>query len=111
LQGERWLTDHYELEERVYRGKAVISGTWAVATLAFEMIEKITQEGSSEILSAQFGRCPCKSLCGELEQEAESVPVGRDGVRARTQLLQQAVGEETLNKGRQAGSVHRSPPA
>ena len=39
---------------------------------------------------------PTETLCGELEQQAECVSVGRCRVRAGTQLLQQAIGEETL---------------
>jgi hypothetical protein len=110
LQGKRWFADGYVLEECMYRGQSVVSRPSAVATIELEVFEELPEEGSIEVLHAQFGRCPFDALRGELKQQSESVPVGRDGVLACTELRLQPVGEETLNERLKTGNAHRASP-
>jgi hypothetical protein len=86
VQGKCWFTDGYVLEEGVYRGQTVVSCPCAVATVEFEVFEELPQEGNIEVLHEQFGRRPSETLGGELEQQAEGIPVSSYGVLACTEL-------------------------
>jgi hypothetical protein len=86
LQSKRWFTDGYVLKEGVYRGQSIVSCPCAVATVEFEVFEELPQEGSIEVFHAQFGRRPFEALGSELEQQAEGIPVGSNGVLACTEL-------------------------
>jgi len=110
LQGEGWFTDRYILEEAMDCSQTVVSRPRAVASVEFEVLEELPQEGDVEIFYEQFGRRPSEVLTAELEQEPKGISVSRYGILARTELLYQPVGEEALNEGLQAGNAHRSPP-
>jgi hypothetical protein len=110
LQAEGRLTDGYVLEEGMYRSQTIVTRPRAVATVDFEVFEELPQEGNIEVLHEQFRRRSAEALGGELEQQPEGIPVSRYGVLAGTELLEQPVGEETLNQRRKAGNAHRSPP-
>jgi hypothetical protein len=110
LQGEGWFTDRYILKEGMDCSQTVVSRPRAIATVEFEVLEEVPQEGYVEIFYEQFRRRPSEVLTAELEQEPKGISVSRYGILARTELLYQTVGEEALNEGLQAGNAHRSPP-
>jgi hypothetical protein len=74
------------------------------------VLEKLPQEGNIEIFGEEFGRRPPEELTTELKQQPEHISVSRYGVLARTELIEQPIGKETLNEGLQAGNGHRSRP-
>jgi hypothetical protein len=110
LQGDGWLTDRHVLEEGMDGSQTVVSCPRAVATVGFEVLEELPQERNIEIFNQHFGRRPAEALTAELEQQPKGISVSRYGILARTELLDQPVGEESLNEGLQAGNAHRSPP-
>jgi len=87
VQGERWFTDGYVLEEGVYGGQPVVSCPRAVAAVKLEVLQELPEERSIEVFDAQFGGRPSEALRGELEQQAKGVSVGRYGVWACAKLL------------------------
>jgi len=99
MQGQCRFTDCYVLKECVKGGKTVVPSPRTVASLQFEVIEEPRQKRSIQLFYAKFGGRAFEALRGELEQQAEGVSVGCDGVRTCTQLLVQSVREETLNEG------------
>ena len=110
LQRAGWFTDRHVLEERMDGGQAVVSRPGAVATVEFEVFEKLPQEGSIEILDEQFGWRPSEVLYGRTGARAGRCPGKPLRCMARAELLQQPIGEEALNEGREAGNAHCSPP-
>jgi hypothetical protein len=110
VQGKCWFTYGYVLEKGAYRGQTVVSCPCAVATVELEVFQELPQEANIEVFHEQFRRCPSQPLRCKLEQQSKGVPVSRYGVLARTELVNQSVGEETLQQGLKAGSAHRSPP-
>jgi hypothetical protein len=68
LQGEGWFADRYILEEGVDCRQTVVSRPRAVATVDFEVLEELPQEGNIEIFDEQFGWRPPEVLASELEQ-------------------------------------------
>ena len=68
LQSEGWFTDRHVLEEGMDSSQAVVSRPRAVATVEFEVLEKLPQEGNVEIFDEQFRRRPSEVLTAELEQ-------------------------------------------
>jgi hypothetical protein len=68
LQGAGWFTDRYVLEEGMDCRQPVVSRPCAVATVEFEVLEKLPQEGNIEIFDEQFGWRPSEALTAELEE-------------------------------------------
>ena len=87
LQGEGWFTDRHVLEECMDSRQTVVSRPRAVATVEFEVLEELPQEGNVEIFYEQFRRGPPEVLTAELEQEPKGISVSRYGILARTELL------------------------
>ena len=73
----------------MYRRQTVVSCPCAVATVEFEVLEELPQEGNIEILHEQFEWRPPEPLTAELEQEPKGISVSRYGILASTELLQQ----------------------
>jgi len=87
LQGEGWFADRYILEEAMDCSQTVVSRPRAVATVEFEVLEELPQEGNVEIFYEQFERRPSEVLTAELEQKPKGISVSRYGILARTELL------------------------
>jgi hypothetical protein len=56
------------LEEGMDCSQTVVSRPRAVATLDFEVLEKLAQEGNIEIFDEQLGRRPPEARTTELKQ-------------------------------------------
>jgi hypothetical protein len=56
------------LEESVHGCQAVVSRPCAVATVEFEVLEKLPQEGNIKIFDKQFGWRPPEAFTAELEE-------------------------------------------
>jgi len=68
LQRAGWFTDRYVLEEGMDCSQAVVSRPCAVATVEFEVLEKLPQEGNIKIFDEQFGWRPPEAFTAELEE-------------------------------------------
>jgi hypothetical protein len=68
LQSAGWFTDRYVLEEGMDCSQPVVSRPCTVATVEFEVLEKLPQEGNIEIFDEQFGWRPSEALTAELEE-------------------------------------------
>jgi hypothetical protein len=68
LQCEGRFADRYILEEAMDCSQTVVPRPRAVATIEFEMLEELSQEGNIEIFDEQFGWRPIEALTTELEQ-------------------------------------------
>ncbi len=82
---------------RVFRLRA------AVTACFLEVIEEVADEGCVQILEGQLRRGLPQPLFGESQEQAEGVPVSRDGVRAGSALPQETVGEEGLHQTGEVG--------
>lgn len=97
------LHQRHVAEERVDRGEAGVAGPGAVSALFLDMIEELTDERRFQILGLQVRGGIAESFRGKLQQETERVAVSRDGVSACLSLPKQAIQEEGLQKGLEAG--------
>jgi hypothetical protein len=73
---------------------------------ALQVIKKETNEGGIEIFNPELGGTFVQSLLGKLQQQAETVAISRDGMRARFPLAKQTISEEGLKERRKAGGSH-----
>ena len=60
--------------------QAVVSRPCAVATVEFEVLEKLRQEGNIEIFDEQFGWRPPEAFTAELEESTKGISVSRNGI-------------------------------
>src|SRR5215468_6504385 len=75
-----------------------------------QVIEERTDQRSIDILERDAIWGFAQSLTRELEQQAEGVAVGADGVRASLSLLRKTLCEEALQQCRKTGHrFHRAP--
>jgi hypothetical protein len=88
-----------EAEERVDGGQAGVTAADAVAAFALEVIEKPADQAGIEIGQVEIGWVFAGPGLGIGEQQAESVPVGVDRVRAGVALTAEPGGEECLERG------------
>jgi hypothetical protein len=110
VSGKHRFTESHVPEEGVQRCETVISCPGAIASLDFEVLQKLAEEGGVEFFQAKFGWLPSEALRGETEQQAKSVPVAGDRVWAGAELSEQPVRKEALEEGREAVGGHRAPP-
>jgi len=87
------------LEEGADRGETEITGTSAIVSVFFTMIEESADERGVEIVQRELGREFVELLLGEPEKQPEGVAVRGDGVRAGLSLTDEAVGEKGLQQG------------
>src|SRR6266566_8285829 len=73
---------------------------------ALQVIEKETNEGGIKIFDPELGGTFVQSLLGKLQQQAETVAISRDGMRARFPLAKQTISEERLKERREASGNH-----
>jgi hypothetical protein len=106
MQGLRGLLQSHVPEKRVDGSQPNIPRARAVFAGAFQVIEEETNEGSIEVFEAEMGGAFVEPLLGELQQEAEAVPISRHGMGARLPLTKQTIGEERLQERRKAGGHH-----
>jgi hypothetical protein len=78
----------------------------AVFASTFQVIEEETKEGSIEVFDAELGGAFVEPFLGELQQQAEAVPISRYGMWARLPLTKQAIGEKRLKERRKTGGHH-----
>src|SRR5207248_7786483 len=98
LVGVGWLLEPEVVEEGMDGRQARVPAPGAVAAGFLKVIEEVADEGRVQILEGQLRRGLPQSLLGESQEQAESVPVSRDGVRAGPTLPQETVGEEGLHQ-------------
>ena len=85
--------------------------TGAVVAFVFEIIEERAEECGVEIRQRDFRRRLAQLLLGKGQQNAESVPVARQGVRAGLSLPDETIGEERLEEGgERSGGAHGREP-
>src|SRR5271163_946192 len=101
-----WFVHGNEPKKGSDRGKAGIAAAGAVATTGFDMGEEVTHQGGIQILDVQLSRRPANLFACEVQQQAESITIARNCVRARLHLVAQSVREELLDEGRQSCSRH-----
>lgn len=106
MQGLRGLLQSHVPEKRVDGSQPNIPRARAVFAGAFQVIEEETNEGSIEVFDAEMGGTFVEPFLGELQQEAEAVPISRHGMGARLPLTKQTIGEESLQERRKAGGHH-----
>ena len=83
-----------------------VEGARSVATLAFEVVEERGNPGRVEVLDIERRRLLAGLPLNEGQEQSEGVAIGGDRVRAGVSLVDQPVGEERLQRGRQR--THRS---
>src|SRR6478609_4252949 len=91
-------------EQRVDRRKAVVAGTYAVASYRLQVLQEGDDEGGVQV-TRPFPR----AVGGEAQQQTVGVSVGRDGVGACSPLDHQALREERFECWGEGG--HRRTPA
>jgi hypothetical protein len=106
MQGLRGLLQSHVPEKRVDGSQPNIPRARAVFASTFQVIEEETNEGSIEVFEAEMGGAFVEPLLGELQQEAEAVPISGHGMGARLPLTKQTIGEERLQERRKAGGHH-----
>jgi hypothetical protein len=79
----------------------------AVATVEFEMLKKLPQEGNVEIFDEQFGRRPPEVLTAKSKQSSKGISVSRYGILACPELLYQSAGIDMAQAG---GELRQFPP-
>lgn len=110
LKGARRFGVRDESKERANGGETSVAGLRRAGTGVLEMIEEVAEERHAEVLHAQMRWLPRQALRREEEQQSESAAVGSDGMRARTELRSEAVGEKALEEGREIRRAHRASP-
>jgi hypothetical protein len=97
-----------ELEQRMDRGQAGVAGSYAVASLVFQVGEECSDGWGVEVVEVQARRRELLCVGDESEEQPERVAVGGDGGRAGLPLGEEAVGEELLQGGSEG--AHGSSP-
>jgi hypothetical protein len=80
-------------------GKACVAAPDTVATLLLEVLKKIQNERSVELLKLNVGGPLPKSSLGEREKEPKAISIGGDGASACMALLYQALYKKLLQQG------------
>ena len=75
---------------------ALEAGADAVVAPGFQVVEERADQRCVQIRKVQDGGCLAGVLGGVDQQQADGVPVGRDGVTAGAALLAEPVGEKRL---------------
>jgi hypothetical protein len=83
-----------------------IAGASAVASIPFEMLEKLTDEGCIKILEHKVRGSSTESFGRETQKKTEGVTVSGYGVGTCAALLQQALRKEGLEKSWKAFGDH-----
>ncbi len=102
------LAQGHVAEEGTDCGQASVSCACGVAPLGLEVVEELADEARVEVFDPELRRGLSELFGREAQQQTEGIAVSGDGVGARPSLSKQAVGEEGLQKGREAGSGHDS---
>ena len=63
----------------------------AVLAHAFQVVKEDTNKGGIKILNAKLGRHFAVSLFGKMENQAETIAISRDCMRARLPLAEEAI--------------------
>src|ERR1051326_5865363 len=95
-------------EQGVNGRQTVVASADAVVAISFEVVQKTTHQRRVEIADIELPGLRVYPIGGIPEQEADGVPVGGDGVRARAALPHQPVREERLKRGSE--HAHALPP-
>ena len=91
------------MHQRADGGHAGVAGPHAVVALVLQVVQKGADQRRVEVGQVELARCLAGLAAGEVEQEAERVPVGADGVGAGLALAVKALGEERLERGGEGG--------
>jgi len=81
-----------------------------VAPVLFQVFKKGVQEADIDLPQPKLAGLALETFGGEVEQQAERVPITGDGVRTGAELPHQAVREEALQMACQVGGDHCAPP-
>ena len=95
--------------ERVDRCEAGVAGSRAVSAVVFEVGQERADQRRVEVGEIELKRLLAGLLFDEPQQQPERVAVGLDGFRADVALVDEAVGEERLQRRRE--QAHDSRPA
>jgi hypothetical protein len=106
MQGMRGFLQSHVPEKRVDGSQPNVPRASAVFASTFKVIEEETNEGSIEVFDAELGGAFVKPIFGELQKQAETVPISRYSMRARLPLAKQTIGEEGLQERRKTGGNH-----
>ena len=87
-------------EQRADRGQAQVAGPGAVVPLALEVVQERRDRDGVQVVPVELGGHLPGPLVHEGEQQPQGVAVGGDGLRAGLTLLDEPVGEERLQRGR-----------
>ena len=87
-------------KQRPDRGRAHVAGPGAVMPLGFEVVQELRDRDGVQVVPVELGGHLPGPLVHEGEQQPQGVAVGRDGLRAGLALLEEPVGEERLQRGR-----------
>lgn len=94
----------------MHGGKPRVACAYRIASAVFEVLQEFLDQRHVEVLDSELGRRAPDMLSGERQQQPERVTVTCHRMRTQTLLLEQALGEEALNQGWEAGGAHgRSP--
>lgn len=97
--------------KRPQRSQTGISAAGSVCSLSFELVEEGGQERSVELDQGQLRRRCSQPLLRVAHEQSEGLRVGRDRVRARATLRDQALRKKRLTERRKGGlGFHRAPP-
>jgi hypothetical protein len=86
-------------EEASDGGASAVAGHGRVQALGLEVIEEACDRVGVQVGKLQRGDTAPPTLCDELEQELERIPVGAHRMHARAALARQILGEERLDQG------------
>jgi hypothetical protein len=82
-------------------------------TVHLQMVKKIQNERSVQILQRHITGSLAQPLMGKAQQESETIAISGHGTCGDVLLLHQALHEEPLQQGWKAlrhGSAHETPP-
>lgn len=82
------------------RSQANVACADSASSVVFEVIEKGADNSDVKVGEIQVCRCDSAALCGELQQKAQAVAVGRDGVTAGISLTAETFNKECLQRRR-----------
>ena len=94
-----------EPKEGMNSRKPRVAAASAHSTLGFQLLEESHDQRRIDLLELQVRRLSFQTQLCEEQELAEGIPIGFDGVRARLALTHQALNEESLQQGRQAGRL------
>src|SRR5262249_52857450 len=92
-------TQREEPDKRAQRGQAQVARAHRVATLLFEVVEKVQDQGRVGGAHLEGGGAGARGVLDKGQKESKRVPVTRDGLGTRLFVLAEMVRKEGLHMG------------